>query len=68
MKRIWVVCSGICLLAAGVAILRHHVDAAFALAAIGTVAWFLDKRAEMQALIPKQDQDNDPEDENHDEI
>jgi hypothetical protein len=51
MRSLWVIASILCLIAAAFFLLRENYDGAFALAALGAVAWFLDYRAKIRRSI-----------------
>lgn len=44
MKMIWMVTAVVCVVIAIVLLLRRNMEAAFVMATIGTVAWFLNYR------------------------
>ena len=48
---IWIVVSILCLIAATIFLLRENYDAAFVLAALGALAWFLNLRSKLRATI-----------------
>lgn len=43
--------AGACIIAAAFLLLRRNFDVAFVVAALGLVAWFLNYRAQMKAII-----------------
>jgi hypothetical protein len=43
--------AGACIIAAAFLLLRRNLDAAFVVAALGLVAWFLNYRAQMKVKI-----------------
>jgi hypothetical protein len=47
--------SGVCIVAAGVFLLRRDLPTAFVIAALGLVAWFLNYRAQMKEVIAAAD-------------
>jgi uncharacterized membrane protein YhfC len=49
---IWTIASIVCLIVAGLFLYRRNFDAAFVLAALGAVAWFLNYRAQIRKTIP----------------
>jgi hypothetical protein len=51
MRHFWMAVSISCLSAAAVALWRQRVDAAFVLATIGALAWFLNYRANLKESI-----------------
>jgi hypothetical protein len=67
MARIWAVASILCLIAAAFFLWRGNTDAAFVLAALGALAWFLDYRHKLRATISEDDVIDDDETEEFDE-
>ena len=55
MKLFWMVLAGVCIAAAAVLIAMGRLDAAFVVAAIGIVAWFLNYRIQMKEIITAAD-------------
>ncbi|MGB7925780.1 MAG: hypothetical protein WCF57_21255 [Pyrinomonadaceae bacterium] len=51
MERLWVVASGLCLVAAAVFLWRAQMDAAFVAATLGVVAWFLGLRDRLRKTV-----------------
>lgn len=51
MERVWIIVSGLCLIAAGVFVWRAHLDAAFVTATLGCLAWFLSLRQRLRKTI-----------------
>jgi hypothetical protein len=47
--------SGICIVAAAVFLLRGELNTAFVIATLGIVAWFLNYRIQMKAIITAAD-------------
>jgi len=47
--------AGVCILVAAFFLLRRNLDAAFVIAALGLVAWFLNYRAQMREIIAAAD-------------
>lgn len=43
--------AGVCIVVAAVFLLRRDLNTAFVIAALGLVAWFLNYRAQMKAVI-----------------
>ena len=43
--------AAVCIVVAGVFLLRHELNTAFVIAVLGLVAWFLNYRAQMKAII-----------------
>ena len=55
--------AGVCIIAAAVFLVRRNLDAAFVIAVLGLVAWFLNYRAQMKEIIATANlQENDSED------
>jgi len=50
-ERAWTIASGILLLIALVMLWRNNLSAAFVIAALGIVAWFLSYRTQLRARI-----------------
>ncbi len=55
VKRLWLIVSAACLLAAAVLGWRGQLDATFVTAALGAVAWFLDQRNLLRARSSEAD-------------
>lgn len=51
MGSIWTIASILLLIAAALFLLRENYDAAFVLAALGAVAWFLNYRSQIHEKI-----------------
>jgi hypothetical protein len=51
MKVIWTAIAGICLVAAAVALWGQHLNAAFVIATIGVLAWFLRYRSDLKESL-----------------
>jgi hypothetical protein len=51
---IWTIGSIVCLIAAALFLLRENYDAAFVLATLGAVAWFLNYRFQIRGTINKE--------------
>jgi hypothetical protein len=47
--------SGVCILAAAFFLLRGELNTAFVIAAVGIVAWFLNYRIQMKAIVDASD-------------
>lgn len=47
--------AGVCIVVAGVFLLRRDLSTAFVIAALGLVAWFLNYRAQMKEVIAAAD-------------
>lgn len=50
-ERIWSILAGLFLVAAAVALWRNNLSAAFVIATLGVVAWFLSYRSQIRAKI-----------------
>ena len=55
MKLFWMILAGICIVIAAFFLLRRDLNTAFVIAALGMVAWFLNYRAQMKAIIAAAD-------------
>lgn len=73
MKLLWMIVSGICIVAAAFFLLRGELNTAFVIATLGIVAWFFNYRLQMKAIITaadleqsKQEEMNDGEDSDED--
>lgn len=63
MKLFWMIVAGICIVVAGVYMLRRDFNTAFVIAALGMIFWFLNYRAQMKEVIAAADlEDNKGED------
>lgn len=51
MKNVWVPIAAVCMLAAMVLVIRVNFEAAFVVAAIGAVAWFLNYRQQVRTRL-----------------
>jgi Flp pilus assembly protein TadB len=58
-ERVWIILSGVLLVAAAVFLWWNNLSAAFVTAALGACAWFLSYRAELR----KKTKDDDSSDE-----
>jgi uncharacterized membrane protein YhfC len=69
MGNLWIIASILCLIAAGIFLLRENYDAAFALGAVGAVAWFLNYRSRVRGTIieERETTDDEPDDSDDDE-
>jgi hypothetical protein len=70
MERAWIIVSILCMAVAAFLLLRDNQNAAFVVAAIGAVAWFLGYCAKLRGTIPETPETTDDEDEaseEHDE-
>lgn len=52
MERAWMLVSIVGLVAAGILLLREYQNAAFVVATLGAVAWFLSYRTKLRATLP----------------
>ncbi|MGI9066400.1 MAG: hypothetical protein ACR2HX_08355 [Pyrinomonadaceae bacterium] len=66
MKLFWMIVSGICIVAAAVLLLRGELNTAFVIAALGIVAWFLNYRIQMKAIITAADLEQSKQEEMND--
>ena len=67
MKFLWLVAAGTCILIAAVLLLLGKFDAAFVVAVLGMVSWFLNYRAQVSRQLEKQYELNDQEGDNNDD-
>ena len=70
MERVWVIVSVLCVVAAAILLLRENQNAAFVVATIGALAWFLSYRVRLRATISENAETTDEEhhaSEDHDE-
>ncbi len=67
MKLFWMILAGVCIVAAAFFLLRGDLNTAFVIAALGMVAWFLNYRAQMKAIIAAADLEEDSKGEDSDE-
>jgi F0F1-type ATP synthase assembly protein I len=51
MERAWIIVSILCLVVAGILLLREYQNAAFVSATLGAVAWFLSYRVKLRSTI-----------------
>jgi hypothetical protein len=64
VKLFWMIIAAICIVVAAVFLLRRDLNTAFVIAVLGLVAWFLNYRAQMKAIIVAADaEQNDQADE-----
>jgi uncharacterized membrane protein YhfC len=71
MERAWTILSILCLIVAAILLLRNYQNAAFVVATLGAVAWFLSYRVKLRATIAETAETTDDEQdasEDHDEI
>ena len=68
VKLFWIIVAGICIVVAVFMVIRGRLDAAFLIAAVGVVAWFLNYRAQMSEVVAAADLEeaNQREDSNED--
>jgi hypothetical protein len=62
MKKFWMIVAGVCVVIAIVYLVRGNSEAAFVVAAISAVAWFLNYRVQAKKLIddePEQQKDEE---------
>ena len=55
MKVFWIIIACACIIVAAFMVLRGRLEAAFVVAALGVVAWFLNYRAQMTDVIAAAD-------------
>ena len=55
MKLLWIIIACACIIVAAFMVLRGRLDAAFVIAALGVVAWFLNYRAQLTEVIAAAD-------------
>lgn len=55
MKLFWIIIACVCVIVAAFMVLRGRLDAAFVIAALGAVAWFLNYRAQLTEVIAAAD-------------
>ena len=61
MKQVWMIVTVTCALIAVFFLIRRNTEAAFVLAALGAVAWFLSYRSQVKSSIGKREEENDEE-------
>jgi hypothetical protein len=61
MERAWSIVSVLCLLAAAILLLREYQNAAFVVATLGAIAWFLSYRVKLRATIVEPAETTDDE-------
>ena len=61
MRQVWMIVTVTCALIAVFFLIRRNTEAAFVLAAIGAVAWFLSYRSQVKSSIRKREEHNDEE-------
>ncbi len=57
MKIFWMIVAGVAIVVAGVFLWRRDFNAAFVVAALGMVAWFLNYRAQMKQIVAAADRE-----------
>lgn len=67
MKLLWLIGAGTCILVAAVLLLLGKFDAAFVVAVLGMVSWFLNYRAQVSRQLEEQYELNDQEGDNDDD-
>lgn len=61
-ERIWIILAAAMVIVAGAFLWRNNMSAAFVIAALGAVAWFLSYRAQLGAkLAAAEEGSNEPE-------
>jgi len=58
--------SGVCILAAAFFLLRGELNTAFVIATLGIVAWFLNYRIQMKAIVDAADREQNNWEDNKD--
>jgi hypothetical protein len=61
IERIWIIVSSLFLIAAAVFLWRNNLSAAFVVAALGAVAWFLSYRSQLRARLSATEHDSSEE-------
>ena len=66
MSRLWIIIAYVCIVAAALMALLGKLDAAFVIAALGVVSWFLNYRMQLKRVIAAADteESNNGEDTN----
>jgi hypothetical protein len=67
MKTFWMTIAGVAIAFAAFLLLRGDLNAAFVVAAIGLIAWFLNYRVQMKETVLKADLDREKKSEDIDE-
>lgn len=57
MKLFWMILSGVCILVAAFFLLRGDLNTAFVIATVGIVAWFLNYRIRLKAIVDAADRE-----------
>lgn len=55
MKILWLAIAGICIVGAAALMILGHFDAAFVIAAVGMIAWFLNYRVQVKQSLEADD-------------
>ncbi len=58
---IWTIASVVCLIVAGLFLHRRNFDAAFVLAVLGAVSWFLNYRSQIRKTINEETETTEDE-------
>jgi hypothetical protein len=67
VKLFWMIIAGISIIVAAFMGLRGRLDAAFVIAAVGLVAWFLNYRVQMTEVIAAADLEDENQGDDTDE-
>ena len=57
MKTLWLAIASVCMLAALILIIQLRFEAAFVVAAVGAVAWFLNYRQQVRARLTERERE-----------
>jgi hypothetical protein len=57
VKLFWMILSGVCILAAAYFLLRGELNTAFVVATLGIVAWLLNYRMQLKAIVDADDRE-----------
>jgi hypothetical protein len=55
VKLFWIIVACVCIIVAVFMVVRGRLDAAFVIAALGVIAWFLNYRAQMSEVVAAAD-------------
>ena len=58
MKTLWMILAGVGGVVAAVFVFRGDYEKAFVAAAAGAVCWFLNYRQQARAMLPREDEEN----------
>ena len=58
MKTLWMILAGVGGVIAAVFVFRGDYEKAFVAAAAGAVCWFLNYRQQVRAMLPRENEDN----------